>query len=140
MSEAPKRSRILIVDDSERMLEQAASALKAAGYDVVTTTQAVGASRHLAGCDLAIIDFHMPGYSGEDLVASMRNAMSSAARRPLIYLYSSDEDVAREYRRHGFDGCFVDKGNVAALREQVDAAFRLINMRGIAARVKRALE
>jgi DNA-binding response OmpR family regulator len=136
----PDLGRILIVDDSELLLGEAASALQAAGYDVVTTSQAVGASRLLTGCDLAIIDFHMPGFDGRDLVASMRNAIRTSQRRGYrLYLYSTDELATAQYRSLGFDGCLTDKGDGRALVEQVHAVFRLIRMHGVAERVRRAL-
>jgi DNA-binding response OmpR family regulator len=139
-AQSTQRGRILLVDDSELLLEQAASALKGAGYDVVTTSMAVGASRHLSGCDLAIIDFHMPGFDGSDLVTSMRQAMRTAQKRCLFYLYTSDEDAAQGFRQLGFDGCFAGKGDLRDLVTQVGAVFRLLAMRGIAGRVRKAFE
>jgi DNA-binding response OmpR family regulator len=135
-----QQGRILLVDDSELLLEQAASALKGAGYDVVTTSMAVGASRHLSGCDLVIIDFHMPGFDGSDLVRSMRQGMRATQKRCLLYLYTSDENASREFRQLGFDGCFAGKGDLRELLTQVGAVFRLLAMRGIAGRVRKALE
>ncbi|HZU84520.1 MAG TPA: response regulator [Polyangiaceae bacterium] len=135
-----RQGRILVVDDSELMLEQAAAALRSAGYDVVTTSKTVGASRHLAGSDLAIIDFHMPGFDGADLVQSMREAMRQANKHCLLYLYTSDEAVAGNFRKLGFDGCLLNKGDMRDLVAQVGAVFRLLHMRGIAGRVRKALE
>jgi two-component system OmpR family response regulator len=135
-----RKGKILIVDDSELVLQQATSVLSPAGYDVITTSQAVGASRHLSHCDLAIIDFHMPGFDGQDLARSMRESLSRASFRCLLYMYTSDEDAARDFRRFGFDGSLVAKGNRESLLEQVDAVFRLVNMRGIGDRVRRALK
>jgi two-component system NtrC family sensor kinase len=137
---ADDRRRILIIDDSEAILEPLRAALVSAGYDVIATSQAVGASRYLASTDLVIIDFHMPGFDGKDMVESMRKSMHGAKRHCLLYLYTSDEEVTRSYRTLGFDGCFTDKGDRRMLVEQVDAVFRLLRMRGIAGRIRGALE
>jgi two-component system OmpR family response regulator len=142
-SQGPKEEprRILIIDDSETILEQARMVLTGAGYDVIATSQTVGASRHLAASDLAIIDFHMPGFNGKDMVESMRSSESirGTKHRCLLYLYTSDEEAGRSHRLWGFDGCFTEKGDARELLEQVAAVFRLLRMRGIAGRVREAL-
>jgi CheY-like chemotaxis protein len=140
-AEPAEKWRILLIDDSEAILDQARAALEGAGYDVVATDKAVGASRHLSGIDLVILDFHMPGFDGKDVVESMRRTMARDAKhKRLIYLYTSDEQIAGTHRALGFDGCFTDKGNVAKLLVQVEAVFRLLRMRGIAAKIKNALD
>ncbi|MET0593923.1 MAG: response regulator, partial [Polyangiaceae bacterium] len=52
---------ILVIDDSEVLLSRIKKALVDDGHMVTTTTQTVGNARHLATCDLVIIDYHMPG-------------------------------------------------------------------------------
>jgi two-component system OmpR family response regulator len=132
--------RILIVDDSELILNRASAALTGAGYEVTTTMQTIGASRYLGNVDLVILDFHMPGIDGGDLVGSMRKACERGNARCLFYLNTSDEEVARDFKRLGFDGAFTAKGNERALVQQVGAVARLLKMRGIAARVNGALK
>jgi two-component system OmpR family response regulator len=132
--------RILIVDDSETILTRAKAALTASGYEVVTTSQTVGSSRYLGTSDLAIIDFHMPGLDGKDLASSMRRALVKSSSECKLYLYTTDEAIAADYRRLGFDGSFTMKGNEKALVDQVRAFFRMRGMMGLAARVKKALE
>ncbi len=58
-------NRILVIDDSEVVLARIRGALVGAGYDVVTSSQTVGAARYLRGCNLVIVDFHMPGLTAE---------------------------------------------------------------------------
>jgi DNA-binding NarL/FixJ family response regulator len=151
-----EKRRVVIIDDSELVLEQTRAVLTAAGYEVVTTSQTVGASRLLASADLVIVDLHMPGFDGRNLIESMRRAIEvsvppastpedeqrvrATKRRCLMYLYTSDEEAASAYREMGFDGCFSDKGDTQALLEQVDAVFRLLQMRGIANRIRGALD
>jgi len=128
------KGRILIVDDSEVILEQAKSVLLAAGYSVTTTSQTVGVSAKIRDADLVIIDFHMPGFDGKHLMESIRNATKDGKINFLAYLYTSDESVARTFRTLGFDGYFDNKGDPRTLVSQVDAAFRRIHLRALSSR------
>jgi DNA-binding NarL/FixJ family response regulator len=84
--------------------------------------------------DLAIIDFHMPGVDGAEMLISLREGHP---QNPcLYYLYTSDRDVATRYERLGFDGAFLRKGEEAALVSQVDAVFRTIRMRKLAQKLR----
>jgi len=96
---------------------------------VVTTTQTVGAARHLRGVDLVLLDYHMPGITGDAVAQSLRAAASAVGFTPDIYLYTSDQTVSQH--RPGFDGGFAKKGDDDALLAQVDAAFRLRRLRGM---------
>ncbi|HTQ46453.1 MAG TPA: protein kinase [Polyangiaceae bacterium] len=131
----PSRRRILVIDDSEVMLGRIRAALEAEGYDVVTTTRAVGNARHIATCDLVIIDYHMPGIDGGTVIQSLRSARSSgggASEHPcLFYLYTSDAQIAGIYQKLGFDGVLTDKGDEASLVKQVKAVFRIVAMRSM---------
>jgi two-component system OmpR family response regulator len=120
------QSVILIVDDSELLLERMKQRLEADGYRVITTTQTVGAARHLLGAQLVIIDWHMPGISGGEVLKSFRSAVQSSKRKPRFYLYTSDAQVSLVAKDLGFDGVFINKGDDDALTRQVAAAFRII--------------
>jgi CheY-like chemotaxis protein len=128
------QGRILIVDDSDVILEQTKSVLSGAGYTVTTTTQTVGVSSKLRDVDLVIIDFHMPGFDGKHLMNSIRNATQGGKLNFLAYLYTSDEQAARSFRALGFDGYFGSKGDPKALLGQVEAAFRRIQLRALSSR------
>jgi CheY-like chemotaxis protein len=133
---ADKPRRILVVDDSAVMLSRINRALTTAGYDVVATDHVVGNGRHLSTCDLAIIDFHMPGFTGDAVVTSLRSAKSTREVPCALYLYTTDANANKSYAQLGFDGCFTDKGDEAALVRQVQAAFRLIRIRELGQKSK----
>lgn len=135
---APRR--VLCIDDSELLLDRVRAALEPHGYEVVTTSQTVGAARHLGGCGLVIIDLHMPGFDGSAVLESLRQGLAQHPERavPLFYLYSSSGTVATDYARLGFDGVFTRKGDEQALVPQVDAAFRRLKLREISARRSKA--
>lgn len=125
-----EKRRILIIDDSEIVLQRLKTRLTAEGYDVVTTRQPVGAGRHLLRCDLVIIDFYMPGIDGGEVVRSLRAACTQLGARPAFYVYTSDRTIEKDSQKWGFDGSFVQKGDDEALVHQVAAAFRLAQLRG----------
>src|SRR3954447_22135938 len=126
---SPQGHRILVIDDSEVMLARIKKALVADGHMVTTTAQTVGNARHLASCDLVIIDYHMPGIDGLSVQKQLRGAAAQLEREPLFYLYTSDPAIAKTYAALGFDGCFTNKGNEDALVQQVRAVFRLSQIR-----------
>src|SRR5258708_33498674 len=86
-----KARRILVVDDSEVMLGRIKRALVEAGDEGVATDQVVGNGRHMKTCDLAIIDFHMPGLSGDAVTASLPSATSQRDKPCALYLYTTDQ-------------------------------------------------
>ena len=122
-----KKRRILVIDDNETVLSAILGTLSGAGYDVVATQQTVGAGRHLKGCELVIIDYHMPGFDGRDVVRSLRAAAAGVAT-PAFYLYTSDPQMEQKPEELGFDGAFTRKGQPAYLLQQVDAAFRMMDL------------
>jgi CheY-like chemotaxis protein len=124
---------LVVVDDSEVILERIKLRLEAEGYRVVTTAQTVGAARHLRGASLVIIDWHMPGMSGGDVLASFRAACANSPTHPLFFLYTSDPSVAAGAKGAGFDGSFVNKGDVDSLAQQVGAAMRIAKLKARAA-------
>jgi two-component system, OmpR family, response regulator len=120
---------IVVIDDSEIILERIKTRLEAEGYRVVTTAQTVGAARHLRGANLVILDWHMPGMSGGDVIESLRAATANSPKRPLFYLYTSDPSVAAVAKGAGFDGAFVNKGDDESLAQQVGAAMRIAKLK-----------
>ena len=121
--------RILVIDDSEVMLDRIQQALSSAGYEVTATSQIVGNARYLASCDLLIIDYHMPGLNGDSVVESLRTIAHSTKNKSKLFLYTSDDKIAANYRELGFDGAFWGKGDESVLVRQVAALFRTLEMR-----------
>jgi serine/threonine-protein kinase len=131
VSQKTARRRILVIDDSEVMLSRIKAALANEGYDVVTTTQAVGNARHIPNCDLVIIDYHMPGIDGGTVIRSLKSAAHGMDDPPLFYLYTSDPTVAKKHAELGFDGVFGSKGDQTVLVRDVKAVFRMLQMRAM---------
>lgn len=131
------KRKILVIDDSEVVLSRVQRVLAQQGWEVTGTTQVVGNGRHLVGCDLVVVDFHMPGIDGGEVITSLRHAAVHNGKLPLFYLFTSDETLVADFARHGFDGAFTQKGDDEALVRQVRAVFRTTDMRAkMAGRVK----
>jgi two-component system, chemotaxis family, sensor kinase CheA len=98
---APRRARVLVIDDSltTRMLEQ--SMLESAGYEVTVASSAeeglVRARTAEAPFDLFVVDVEMPGMDGFSFVATTR-ADRDLGRTPAMLVTSLD---APEHRRRG---------------------------------------
>lgn len=127
--------KILVVDDSTTVLDRIRVALSAHGYAVHVTTDPAEAAYQVPSSDLVIVDFHMPEVDGGQLLPSLRRSVTSN-QICLFYLYTSDVEVARKYQRLGFDGGLLRKGDTQALLPQVEAVFRTIRMRKLAADLK----
>lgn len=123
--------RILVIDDSDLMLQRIGAALTEVGFEVVTTNQTVGAARHLRGCDLVILDFHMPGLDGATVLKSLKSAAQSSGAHCMFLLYTSDDAMAKRYAEHGFDGALARKGNIPDLLPQLHAMLRIVRMRAL---------
>lgn len=93
---APRRRRILVVDDSitTRTLEQ--SVLEAAGYDVTTAVDGAEGLKLLLerGADLVVTDVEMPRMGGLALCEAIR-ASARFARLPVVLVTALDSDAQR---------------------------------------------
>lgn len=126
MSEA--KLIILYLDDSEVQLADVAATLSRQGHDVRTATTVSAALRVVNASDLVMIDFHMPGFDGGSALEMLRQAVRGD--RPIVfYLYTSDREVAMSYKSLGFDGAFIEKGDVTTLPRQVEAANRMLQLK-----------
>ena len=96
--------RILIVDDSELILEASRHALAEAGYEVETRVgiEDLG-MRGSDGFDLILMDVQMPELFGDDVASVMRHSRSVTTA---IYLFSTlpEEELAQRAREAGVNG------------------------------------
>ena len=121
--------KIMVIDDSELVLARVKTRLTREGYEVVTVTNPVLASRQLPSCDLVLIDFHMPGITGADALNQLRKAGKAVGAQPLYFLYTSDKVASRTHRDLGFDGALINKGDDESLVQQLAAALRFAKLR-----------
>jgi two-component system, OmpR family, response regulator len=131
-------ARVLVVDDSEVVLNRVQQRLSLEGYQVTTTTQTIGIARLLRDVAMVLIDYHMPGIDGKSLLDSLKSAVAqSKTNPPAFYLYTYDQEVGARALTLGFDGCFTRKGDDDALVAQLDAALRQQRLKRISVRNRR---
>jgi two-component system NtrC family sensor kinase len=97
---APQPATILIVEDSDTQALQLQMLLAKEGYDVARAASAEAALEQMAHAqpDLLVVDFHLPGMNGDELVRLVRmNGQTRAL--PVLMLTGS----ARDLERHGLD-------------------------------------
>ncbi|HEX6574498.1 MAG TPA: response regulator, partial [Gemmatimonadaceae bacterium] len=73
----PRPPRILVVDDEELTIRLLCRVLGAAGYDsIMMTTDALEAVSIVRRTppDLVVLDLHMPGFDGFEVLQEMQNA------------------------------------------------------------------
>ena len=88
--------RLLVVDDEPNLLRAVAAALRAEGYEVVTSRNGREALVRVAESvpDLVISDIRMPGMDGYQLASQLR-ASSRTALVPIVFLTAKDETADR---------------------------------------------
>jgi CheY-like chemotaxis protein len=119
----------MVIDDSEVVLARVKTRLTREGYEVITLNSPAGAARQLMSCDLVLIDFHMPGVGGTEVLTSLRKAGTAMGAQPLFFLYTSDKTASRTHRDLGFDGALINKGDDESLVQQLSAALRFAKLR-----------
>jgi CheY-like chemotaxis protein len=121
--------KIMVIDDSALVLARVQARLSLAGYEVIALSNAASAARQLAQCDLVLIDFHMPGSGGSEVLSVLRKASKTLGVQPMFFVYTSDKTASRAHRDLGFDGALINKGDDESLVQQLAAALRFARLR-----------
>ncbi len=84
------QEKILLVDDDQDILESVRLRLKASGYEVLTATDGVEATRlaKIEHPDLVLLDINMPGGNGH-VVAGRIKSDPDMESTPIIFLTAS---------------------------------------------------
>jgi DNA-binding response OmpR family regulator len=87
------RGRVLVIDDDPIVLEAVADCLTAAGFEVMSRTQALGTSQWIAEheVDIILLDLMMPAMSGVDLATFLKKR--GLTRKLSVILHSSKRAV-----------------------------------------------
>ncbi len=115
----PQKPVILVVDDDVPILVLMRSLLREFGFEPVTAAtgqQALEITRRDSPA-LVLVDRHMPGMSGDDLVRELR-ALPRDGRLPILIL-SGDPVSAGELRDLDADGAVLKPFDIRALIEQI---------------------
>ncbi|MEO5731431.1 MAG: response regulator, partial [Byssovorax sp.] len=110
--EAPRRLRLLVVDDSVTTRQLERSILEGAGYEVAVARDGQEAWEQLASgevFDLIVSDVEMPRLDGFQLVARVR-ASPRTARLPVVLVTARDSDADRHRATDVGASAYVVKG------------------------------
>jgi two-component system, OmpR family, alkaline phosphatase synthesis response regulator PhoP len=114
------RKTILIMDDSDILLELAKHALETAGFRVFAARNLGELESHgdAASFDLILMDMQMPEAFGDDVATVLRHARNVTAP---IYLFSSlpEAELDQRAREAGLDGFISKSAGLDALVERV---------------------
>lgn len=120
-----KRGRILVIDDSELVLEITKDALEEAGFEVLTNSSwmEVNATIRERRPDMILLDLMMPSIRGESLCEILKK--SSFGREIPIIIFSTKEEseIQRLAEDAGADGYIVKRMNRKDIIESVEHFF-----------------
>jgi CheY-like chemotaxis protein len=120
----PKRT-ILCVDDNEQSLSIRKIMLETRGYRVVACTNGQQAFEHFknGGIDLVLSDLMMPGFTGDKLVAAIKDA---SPETPTILFSGKTKVYEKDFRAD----VFLPKGMYAPVELLERIRMMLVKKRG----------
>jgi two-component system, chemotaxis family, chemotaxis protein CheY len=126
---------ILYVDDSQTQLDCVRKTLTEKGHEVrsASTLDEALACMEDGKVELGLIDFHMPGTDGVQLLQEIR-ARAHPPSNVRFYIYTTDNKEQRDYRKHTFHGAILRKGDMPALLAQLEPVLRLMQLTKLAQR------
>jgi two-component system chemotaxis response regulator CheY len=119
----PKKTRILLVDDSQTILNLLGLVLRQLGYEVTTARDGVEALEQAARqpLDLIITDLNMPRMDGLAFIAKWR-ASETGRRIPIIMLSTEAQPHDRQAAiDHGADLYMVKPVSAPALAKALES-------------------
>jgi CheY-like chemotaxis protein len=126
VSDRPKpKGKILVIDDSELVLEITKDALEEAGYEILTNSSWVEVNSTIREHrpDMILLDLMMPSIRGESLCEILKK--SSFGRDIPIIIFSTKEEseIKRLAEDAGAEGYIVKRMNKKDIVESVDYFF-----------------
>lgn len=122
------KQKILVVDDSEVVLELARDALEGAGYEVFTATNGIEANNHIFSgdkLDLIIFDVMLPFLDGDKKTKLLREKEIGRHIPILLISSKSEPELTWLSEEAGADGFihkpFTNEGIVASVRQYLHA-------------------
>ena len=116
--------KLVLVDDQALVQQGVATLLEMSGaFEVVATLESGQAltdwlGEHPSGCDLVLLDFHMPGQDGIETLKSLKPAL----RTPVVFLSTfADAALSREARRNGASGWLAKSVEISELVSALQA-------------------
>ncbi len=116
--------RLVLVDDQALVQQGVATLLEMSGVFTVVATLESGTALaawlrdHPEGCDLVLLDFHMPAQDGIETLKSLKPEL----RIPVVFLSTfADAALSREARRNGAAGWLAKSVEISELVSALQA-------------------
>jgi len=116
--------RVLVVDDSDIVLEMASEALIAKGYEVSTALSARDADRFIYGenrPDIIIIDVMMPALDGDRKTRMLKDDPVTSGIPVLLLSSKSEKELAQLVTESGADGYIRKPFTFREMIERIEA-------------------
>jgi len=115
--------RILLIDDDPLLLTTLGEAFRAAGFEVATAEDGISgiqkAQTRLP--DIIVMDFQMPGGSGDQVFLRLR-MLKDTAKIPILFISGIPEEAAKKKIPSGFKTAYLRKPcQVEALLDAIRA-------------------
>jgi CheY-like chemotaxis protein len=129
---ATRKRTVMVVDDSEIVLEVATASLEAAGYRVLTRSRPVGCVAMMLQeePDLVLVDVTMPGVGGDTLVRCFGTAHPTSQSIVLLHSSLPEEVLQIKVRASGAHGYLRKTDNQVAFVREVDQWLRRAAIHG----------
>jgi CheY-like chemotaxis protein len=127
-----RKPKIVVIDDSEIVLEVTRSALEGAGYDVVTHDRPAGCVALILHekPDLVLMDVNMPGLGGDTIVSVLAKAQPTGETVVLLHSSLAAEVLRAKAAAAGAHGFLQKSGDLFALVREVNRWLKRYNSAG----------
>lgn len=127
-----KQLKIVVIDDSEIVLEVTRGALEGAGYDVVTHDRPAGCVALILHekPELVLMDVNMPGLGGDTIVSVLAKAAPTSDTVVLLHSSLSAEVLRTKAAAAGAHGFLQKSGDLFGLVREVNRWLKRINSSG----------
>jgi len=129
---AGRKPKIVVIDDSEIVLEVTKGALEGAGYDVVTHDRPAGCVALILHekPDLVLMDVNMPGLGGDTIVSVLGKAAPTSDTIVLLHSSLSAEVLRSKATTAGAHGFIQKSGDLFGLVREVNRWLKRVNSSG----------
>jgi len=127
-----RRPKVVVIDDSEIVLEVTKGALEGAGYEVITHDRPAGCVALILHekPDLVLMDVQMPGLGGDTIVSVFAKAQPSGETVVLLHSSLSAEVLRTKAAAAGAHGYIQKSGDLFGLVREVNRWMKRLNSSG----------
>jgi len=124
-----QKPKIVVIDDSEIVLEVAKGALEGAGYEVVTHDRPAGCVALILHekPELVLMDVNMPGLGGDTIVSVLAKAAPTSDTIVLLHSSLSAETLRSKATTAGAHGFIQKSGDLFGLVREVNRWLKRFN-------------